>query len=465
MSASAESKTYVIAGGGLAGLFAARVLRTLGANKIYIIEKAPRVGGLLQSVNVSNPLGNGEDFSFDYGTHFVLTQKDSKINGIIEQDIDQQKYTQFDNSLQEGHYYNGALYDASGCLDVRNLEKQKTETIFKEIEKLVDEKTTAASNAKGLHDVCVKRYGETATAQILKDIYKKLTGMPMQDLSLSMEDKLFSSRLILTDREKAIALKKNPAWDWRIAFADCNDSKSNITKFYPKKGGIGVWLDTMAKNLKEEGVEIITERSITALDSGDGKSKPCVTLSDGKKISCDMLIWCLPAILLALMTKTTVPSSKPEMRSVSVMHFITDQKPVSRPYWITNLDQNFLSYRTTLYDNFSPSLSSFYRGTVEILGKEPIVDTEESKQKIFNELKTTNIIPTESKMLWCNIAHKAGGFPILKPGASETYDDQMNILEKAFPYVYFAGNRSGGGHGQIPIMGNVHETLVKAVAG
>ena len=53
------SRTYIIVGAGLAGLFAARTLCHFGIDNIYVIEKASYVGGLLQTMHVETPLQNG----------------------------------------------------------------------------------------------------------------------------------------------------------------------------------------------------------------------------------------------------------------------------------------------------------------------------------------------------------------------------------------------------------------------
>ena len=117
------SRTYVIVGGGLAGLFAARTLRHFGTDNIYVIEQASHVGGLLQSIHVRAPLQIGTNYDFDYGTHFVLSTADPDVDALLHQDMHEDDYYEYHNSLYEGHYLGGALYQESGCANIAHFSQ------------------------------------------------------------------------------------------------------------------------------------------------------------------------------------------------------------------------------------------------------------------------------------------------------------------------------------------------------
>ena len=106
---------YVIAGGGISGLFAADALVSLGAKHITIVEKSAELGGLLRSSRNQNPLDSELDFTFDYGTHFILKTGDEKIDAILDQTISCSDYIEYKDSLPEGQYINGQLYTDSAA--------------------------------------------------------------------------------------------------------------------------------------------------------------------------------------------------------------------------------------------------------------------------------------------------------------------------------------------------------------
>ncbi len=448
---------HIIVGAGLAGLFSARVLVNQGYKNIFVIEKSENVGGLLQHSNVQNPLNDGEDFTFDCGTHFVLSPKTGPIKEIIRQDINLSDYHVFESSLQEGHILNGALYQNSGCASVESLSSEVQSKIKLELKALHDDRSKPLT-PKNLYEACRHRYGETATQVIYAPAYYKYTGLGLEDLSVSMDGFFAPSRLIIEDQKKSKELKQDEDWDWRIAYADCQDGNSDILKYYPKAAGIGLWLDQMANNLKAEGVQILTDTTLDAVKTNESKIKE-VSLSNGMILPCDTLIWSLPAIFLSFLTKTEVPSQKPHMRQVLTIHFLVNQKPIERPYWVTVYDPDFKSYRVTLYDNYSPRHSDVYRITVEILHEDEREISPNLEKEIFKELQDMNIVNNNTKCLWSSCENNPNGFPVLSPGFDEIYMKQIQILESTYKNMKIVGRRTDTGSGQLSVMAHIWNTF------
>lgn len=456
MKNNTPKDSYVIIGGGLAGLFSAKVLLNRGCKNIYIIEKSSETGGLLQHTTVKNPLGDSRDFSFDYGTHFVLEPQDPHIKKLIQEDINQQEYHIYQGSLQEAHVLNGQLYEQSGCANISALSADKQTQIKKELKHLHHQNTP--SNILTFKDECLQRYGNTATKEIYAPAYSKFTGMHLKNLTLSMGSFFAPSRLIINDKKTSKELKEDPDWDWRIAYTDCKDGTSDIVKYYPKQKGIGHWLNKVADNLIKQGVTILTHTTVERLETEESQLKK-VHLSNGEVLNCKQLIWSLPAVFLAMLTKTDVPSQKPLMRQVLAINILTDKKPIERPYWITVYDEKIKSYRITLYDNFAPAYSDVYQITVEVLHGGDCAAGDELEQEIFNELKSMKIIDQSAQKLWSHSLNKPEGFPVLSSSHLETYIQQHNILEKKYHNLEIVGRRPDTGGGQIAIMDYIWKNI------
>lgn len=450
-------KNHIIVGGGLAGLFSAKVLVDRGASNIYIVEKSLRIGGLLQHKTFENPLGNGKVFHFDAGTHFVLSPKNTPICELIKEDIQDKDYYSFSGSLQEGHVLNGHFYKESGCAQIQAFPKKIQTTIVEEL-KLLHQSNNARGIAPNLESEIHARYGRAAAEHIYKPAYHKFTGLNIDKLHVSMGNYFAPSRLIIEDRENSRHLKENADWDWRIAFADCKDGDSDIIKYYPKHGGIGTWLNNMAASLKRKGVKFFTQTSLEEIKT-ENYEIGSVRLSSGQTLACEQLIWSIPSIFLATLTNTIVPSQKPIMRRIHLVHFIIDKKPVERPHWITIYDKNFQSYRVTLYDNFAPSDNDAYKITVEIISDNLVEDTAFFENSIFEELKTMKIVDRNSKKLWSNYDSKAAGFPVLSSEHFDIYCKQNEILEKKYSNLSIVGRRPDTGGGQLAIMNYIWENL------
>jgi len=455
--------SYVIVGAGLAGLFAARALHHFGIQDIHIIEKTNGVGGLLRSTVAINPLDDGVDYSFDLGTHFILGTAHPEIDSILFQDVTNEDYYEFHNSLLEGHFINGKLYDRSGCINIA----QFSETLQAQIKSELCKQVVSDSDESHefLSDAFVEKYGFTATGSILEPIFEKLTGQSSKALSSKMEETFFASRLITEGRAQSKVLKRDPAWDKRIAFADCRDGTSDILKRYPKHGGIGKWLGSMAENLLGDGIQIHTGCTVESMNESQGTVES-ISLSNGHAIDCHHLIWTLPPIFLAQTAGIDVPSLKPSVRRVGINNFLVDQNPITRPYWITVLDPNLLTYRVTLYDNFAKceSRTEAYKVTVEVLHDGSFEGSKENQNIIFEELRTMGIVPGDAKALWADTTNVSEGVPILTPSIIETTLKQIRSLEKYFSNISIVGRRPDRGHGQIPVVVDIYETIKKLSA-
>lgn len=452
------SKAYIIAGGGLAGLFAARTLLALGVDNIYLIEKEPETGGLLQSITAENPLGDGQDFEFDYGTHFALSTSDPDVDSVFYRDIDASSYNQFTDSLPEAHYLNGHYYEYSGCASALSLPQASQEQIYSEIEALVS--SNGAGDLSTLEDVLLSKYGASATKEIYVPAFEKLTGTHPAELDPLVENSFFPSRLILKDQQESIALKENEGWDQRIAFARYTDSTSAINKYYPKQGAIGCWLHNMTESLRRDGVHILTGCSIDTIDTDAQNRVQTVTLSDGQTLECQHLIWTLPPIFLSFLTGTKVEMAKPMMRSVAILHYLSDQKPQTDAYWVTVYDPQISAYRVTVYNNFSPDAErGAYRISVEVLHDGSMEGSQDQLDTVFDELKTMSILPSDAQNLWNLYTNKDNAFPLVTPTLKHAQVSQIETLENTHQNVSFVGRRPDGGHGQMAVMRNVYTIL------
>lgn len=451
-------KAHIIAGGGLAGLFAARVLVNNGVSHIYVIERDSEIGGLMQSVRVKNPKNSNAICSFDYGTHFILNPAKSAVYETVRHDLENIEYDVFKDSLPEASYINGALYKNSGCANATLFSEDIQEQILNEMEQLKQAAHSNQETPKTLQQVLQKKYGDTAIANIYAPAYKKMAGLGPEELDPLTENSFFPSRLILKDNETSKQLKQDPFWDTRLAYTSYKDSTSPIEKYYPKSGGVGIWLETMAKNLESEGVTILRNTSIERLKTESNQVTE-VTLNTNESISCESLVWTLPPIFLCHMTDTTARSERPRMRSVAILHYLIDQKPLIDEFWVTVYDPNMLSYRITLYDNFTTTEHQQHQISVEILHDGEFNGDEADQAKIFDELKRMRVIAEDAAAVLSLSTNKPNGFPVLTPSLKDAQIEQLSALETKFDNIYIVGRRPDGGHGQLSVMSNIYERL------
>lgn len=450
--ASRDSK-IVIAGGGIAGLFAARTLLSFGFKHITILEKSDRLGGLLKSVSYKDPINDGNNYSFDYGTHFILKTGDINIDSILDQIICSEEFTSFESSLPEGQFINGQLYLESGCVNASLYSNEILEAIRKEVFELIDNEI----EGQNLYQTLVSKYGTTAVSEIFVPIFNKFTGTSLHELANETETSFCASRIIIHNRNQSKKLKGASAWDNRIAFANYRDGQSPIKKYYPKVQGVQLLIDALVEQLIRNNVKILTS---TTVDNYllDHHLISKITLNNGTSLDTDIFISTLPPFIEAQSLKIEVPSSKPFIRPVSVVNIITDRKPVEGPFWITIYDDRFLSFRVTLYNNFS-EFSGAYRLSIEILHDGNFKGLESDQKIIFKELQDMNILPEDANCLWSDHHIVPTGLPILKPGDMEIYDQQLNFINQQISNFHIISKHRNGKHGQIAILENVFHLI------
>ena len=457
MSKINQDSQVIIVGGGIAGLFSASFLLSKGINNVTIIEKDNKLGGLLSSAHYQNPLSDGTGYDFDFGTHFVLKTGNSDVDAIIDADLDDENYYEYCDSLPEGQYLNGVLYLGSGCANATLLSGDVLEDIKKELAEIIAQDN--GPEPQNLHDVLINKYGETAVKHIYEPAFQKFTGCDLEELDKLSENSFNSSRLIIDDRAESIALKKDPQWDDLIAFAHYKDGHSSIKKYYPKEGGIGSWITAMEERLRAKGVVFLKSSEITSV-SVSGGDVQTIHVKDQSPISCDFLIWTIPPIFLAKSLNIEVPSMPPIIRSVSVVNLIVDQKPVPEAYWITIYDPDMKSYRVTLYNNFTEETDNGrYKISVEILHSRDFEGDRKDQDAIFEELKKMSIIPNTSHLLWSGHEFIPAGFPVLKPGDKDIYDQQIAKIYEVIDNTYIVSRFRGAAQGQMAIMQNIFEDI------
>lgn len=451
----------IIIGGGLTGLFIAKSLLKKNAKNIIIVEKSNKSGGLLKSEKFEFSSNNSENYFFDLGTHFVLSPKDQALYNFILEDINEIEYYRYEKSLLEGHVINNRLNDKSGCADVKSFSKQIQKSIENEI-LILNKKFNNVpeeeifKDVKNLNDYFLLRYGKNATKNIFNPSYEKFTGLKSENLNVDNKFLFAPERLILYDRKKSKTLKNNPNWDFRIAFSDCMDSDSDIIKFYPKFGGINKWIKDLEKNLSKKGVKFLFNSEIKDIYVTKDKINS-IKLSNKKRISCENLYWTIPAVGLTNLIGIKTSKVNLTFRKIIFVHYLVDKRPTNRPYWIVLYDKKFLSYRVTLYDNFAPSGNSLYRITVEVI-KNVDENLGEIENKIFNELKTSTIIPNNTKKIWSTISHNSPIIPIYKPENIKPIIENYSLINDTYNNLHLVGNKPDGGHGQINIIKQILDT-------
>ena len=382
------TKTAIVVGAGIAGLFAGLFLAKRGEYTIHLVERAPETGGLFGSKRFHGGL------EYDAGIHYAIESGDKEIDNLLFENMDSEHWHVFNESLPQGNVFGGRLNAESGCIDARiigaDLHAQGL------VELLSARSQTEIP--KTLHQELVMEFGPTYTENIYRPAMKKLTGKELEVLAPASHGAFHISRLIVLPSWPTTLLKSLDEFDCRIAHARTIDGGSSITKYYPRVGGIGKWPEALTDRLASQGVNIHTSTTIESIYQERNWVRQ-VALSDRRVLECDLLVWTVPPIMLERALRIASAKGRPHFRSMLVLHYLFKQgDTVPNLHWISIYDEDVLTYRVTLYDNIRGKRSvAGLQLTVEVLCDKYPDDIGSISDRVKDELVALGLVSGGSR--------------------------------------------------------------------
>lgn len=438
------TKTAIISGGGIAGLFAALMLVRSGGYAIHLVEQKPQTGGLFGSTVFDDGL------EYDSGIHYAIETGNAEIDSILFEDMDQTNWHVFCASLPQGNVFGGRLNRESGCIDARTISADLYAQGLVALLSGGDQ----TGPFKTLHQELSTEYGRIYAEEIYRPVMRKLTGRELEELAPGSHRAFHISRLIVLPSLPARRLKGLAEYDRRIAYAKTADGSSSIRKYYPREGGIGRWPKLLTRRLRSQGVGIHTSETIKGIRTERGRVTQ-VILSDGRKLECDLLVWTAPPIMLARALGSDSTGERLNFRGVLVLHYLFERGPaVPNLHWISIYDEGAITYRVTLYDNIrAETRAAGLQLTAEVLCDKRPADVETIADRVKNELLTLGIISDGERGRLMGHEWLGNAFPIRLAGqmSSETAASANGGLRN----VVVAGHQAGTAHTQTDALKSV----------
>lgn len=430
-----DSAPAVVVSGGISSITSALLLARDNGD-VVLLEQESELGGLLRSHT------NSAGQSFDRGTHFVLTTGNEKLDELLVGDLASAEWHEFDDSLLEGHVFNGELSTETGCIDVRALKGEKWRQAAIDIIRC-NEREEKRSN---FMEKALSEYGATITEEVYRPVLKKLTGHDLDELGPDIHEDFQMHRLVLFDSPTSLELKKSPRLGSRIAYTQIEDGDSSIVKYYPKQGGVGRWIEHLEEKLVEEGVTIETDARV----SGAQVTEDHVTslsLKDGRMIPTEDHIWTIPPAVLFYAAVYSLDTSPPPVRDLHLIHLSFDAPIQIDRHYLNVFDPAYKSYRITLYPNIyeeGPLVDPPHHVTVEILG-EVNTSTESLPSLVQSELADLGIVPADASRTYESVRRIDNAFAIQTVSAAQSNQEVVKNARSTFKNVNFVGQSTGHG--------------------
>ena len=435
----AKRKSSAVVGGGVIGVFCARILRDKHQH-VDIIERAPTLSGLLSTVQ------GDRGASFDLGTHVVMDTGCPSVDELINSEVSEPEWNVIEESLREGAFYQGQLATDSGCLDVTRALGSRLTQALGELAERAHEQAYAASD-ETLEDQVVRIYGPTLAEVVFRPVVNKFVCLDLSEVAPDTHLAMNLNRLRLVDDEVAASLKLHPAFDQRVAYWMAQSNTQTTMKAYPRHGGIQKWFDLLATEAQRfSRVRVHTDTYVKSV-SINGRMIQKMVTSNGQTLDPDICIWTAPVKPYLDAADLRAPSSPPHFRSLAFIHLIYDQPFPHDLHYACCYDPGFTTFRMTFYPALAGRINTPpYQMTAEVILDPtlPMPDTDRLTQTVENELRDIGAVAPNARTLASKFDSAPMAWPIGTPESNKAHREQVAIAEASADNLVLLGRGSRG---------------------
>lgn len=450
MSSNSKPLDITIVGGGIAGLITALILTKEG-HKITLVENSNACGGLLKTFY------NEDDVPFDLGTHILSRLGIPELDELLYGGLDSDQWQRLD-ILKTASIFRGKLNEQCQFPDLRNLPEEILEAARKEL-LAATEMESPAANAE---EHALLTYGPTITNEVIRPFMQKVYGKDLQDLSPFALNILGWSRFILYDQPQAEELKQNPLYDRKISHTSWEYGISPNYNYYPVNNGIQLWIDGIINRLKQAGVEILTNTSVSSVEC-EGNTIKTITLSNDQELETDHLYWTASPVHFLFAAGGTIPEGlkPPQFRASALLNLIFDRNFLTKAYYVWNHENNTTSYRITLYSNLRKKNAhqSPFNCTVEVIGDQETTENPDLAKILIQELIDAKIITTDHQIIYSKLNTSPRGFPIPDTQVKQAARSLVAASQKMATNLTFFGAARGNKHFMNEVITEIWEEL------
>ena len=423
-------KPAIVAGGGIAGIVSALLLARQGW-QVTLIEREPECGGLLRSFR-------GEcGTEFDYGPHILTDTGVPELDELLHGDLDPAHWERLP-FLRSGHVFAGRLYGDSPFPRLANLPREDYErAVIEMLHRGAPDMEGCANCGEYLEAM----FGPTIARRVFGPALEKFLGIGIDQLAPDAWRYFGLARVLAFDADLTREFKKSPLLDRKIGFHRSEGGTGSSAHYYPKRGGIGQWIELLLGKLRALGGELRTAASIRAIERQGGKAV-AVTLEDGQRLPCDLLVWSInPALALKALGMDRKLGAIP-MRRSRLFYYVFDRPFATDTFYAQCLDPGFRTFRVTLFSNFRSEERDIAACCVETMGAAEQTEAP-SLAEIEGELKTMGFIDTSARVRSQTTATIREGFPVPTSGFYELAAELTGEVTAAAENIAVVGKAAG----------------------
>jgi len=399
----------IVIGGGLAGLMAARVLRSRHHDAdISIIERNATIGGLLGGVEYEE-----QNLYFDHGTHIFQETGYSELDQVLLNSVPSDDLIHFPVGEGDtaGAVFGGRIQVNTHYPDVRG--DVSLVTSLRAHIASTEEAVAHVDRTAPLIETASSRFGAIFANEIIGPTLARVYGQPADALAgfamllpgwtrVVVDD--YANWEANVDNERYRSIASVP--DQRLLPTELRHGRRS---FYSRNRGSRAFVDGIAKQLYGADVELFCGATILSLDI----ARRSIEMIDGKgqcrRLNADLIVLATgvtgAAHMLGLdMQQKGFDRPMPHW----VINVVLEQPSDSDLCYIYGFDSDCEWYRVTNYRAFSGDKND-RRLTFEVLGNDEI-DSITFPQQLTNQLHRLGILKS-SRLEFAECRKLGAGFP------------------------------------------------------
>ncbi len=400
----------LIVGGGLAGIIAAKAIKSNNPEaQITIIEKSKELGGLLKGKFYQE-----ESLYFDFGTHIFQETGIAEIDNWLLKSVPSDELIHFDIGFGDisGSIFNGAVQQNSHFPDIRLLPDYKI--LHADITSHLKSSSfdTEIDRLKPVNDFGRRRFGVKYFSLVLKPILEQMYKANVEDLATFALLLPGLTRVIMDDLPEWTRDSENENYRNLISVPDQRKLPAKYRhrrrSFYSKSNGSRDFINGLEQRLSSEGVSIQTSSSISKIDLEKGILESEMLNGEIYSYDYDNIIFATGAIGAShLLGVDLAPFNFDRPLPHSIVNIQLQNSSESDLCYLYSLDNEFDFYRLTNYKAIT-GREDDKRITIEVLGKEKLEAGD--VKLILSKLREIEFISTDHYD-FVDIMNLGYGFP------------------------------------------------------
>jgi protoporphyrinogen oxidase len=418
-----------IAGGGIAGLFAALVVKSLKPDSLVtIIESERNLGGLLSELT-------HDGISFDTGVHTFYETGDPDVDNLLFSVVPIGGWNKLSGLRRDigGIFQDGNLNLGNSYLNFLNLEPDLLDTLQKSY--LMNFNSQKEIDFQNSYSALESKFGSELVNSGLSQFVTKFTGADPRTISPLVTAILPLSRVNLFSEESHRARISDREWNSRISYPDQRHLPDSLiparSAYYPSSYGTQLYIDALVSKLDSLGVIIKTGTRIVRLSSSK------VATDRGDEITFDLCLWAIHPIVLTRIlgdTGQVMPTTNSvPMRTAIVSYLLIREPEMGDLYYAYDSTPGHISHRFSSPINFcsKSKVGNFFRFTNEVVFHRDLTDIE-IMEKSSHELEKLGIFEIQDVQA-CYVSRVPGGYPNLNVEASCHLQEYLKERLKVLP--------------------------------